>query len=123
MSQSLACSSSTTTQLGAAGSRSSFSDLGHGAIAVASAEEAIATAAAVRVRAIILDLGLPGMSGMAALRELQKHSDAPVIVLTAFADEVIASAAERRGAKAVIAKENVTETLPDVLARAIAPSA
>ncbi len=37
---------------------------------------------------IILDLMLPGKSGLDVCRELRKHSDVPVIMLTAKSDEI-----------------------------------
>jgi DNA-binding response OmpR family regulator len=37
--------------------------------------------------AIILDVLLPGMTGWDVLRELRKHSDTPVLMLTALGDE------------------------------------
>lgn len=49
----------------------------------ASGEEGVYQAAVVRPDLIILDLGLPGMSGMEALRSIREWSKTPVIVLTA----------------------------------------
>ncbi len=37
---------------------------------------------------VVLDLGLPGMSGLAVLREVRRTSDLPVVVLSGRGDEV-----------------------------------
>jgi two-component system catabolic regulation response regulator CreB len=50
--------------------------------------EAIAQAAAQDYALVILDVGLPDMNGFDVCRELRRHSDVPVIFLTARADEV-----------------------------------
>lgn len=44
--------------------------------------EAISFAGTLRPEAIILDLGLPDMSGVDVLREIRKFSDAPIIILS-----------------------------------------
>ena len=37
---------------------------------------------------IVLDIGMPEMDGLAVCRELRKTSDAPILFLTAQADEI-----------------------------------
>jgi two-component system response regulator RegX3 len=49
----------------------------------ATGEEALAAAASRRPALVILDLGLPGMSGEEVCRRLRAESDVPIIMLTA----------------------------------------
>lgn len=96
-------------------------ELGHSVTTAASGEEAVAFSRTLSPVAVFLDLGLPGMSGMAALRELRKVTAVPIIVVTAFADPVIGDAATRRGATAVLSKEDVADVLPELVKRLLAP--
>ncbi len=48
-----------------------------------SAEDALALAKRDRPDLILLDVGLPGMDGLDALRQFQQHDDIPVIFVTA----------------------------------------
>jgi DNA-binding response OmpR family regulator len=48
-----------------------------------SAEDALALARRDRPDLILLDVGLPGMDGLDALRQFQQHDDIPVIFVTA----------------------------------------
>jgi two-component system catabolic regulation response regulator CreB len=50
--------------------------------------EATARAAATPYALIILDVGLPDMSGFDVCRELRRRSDVPILFLTARAEEV-----------------------------------
>jgi DNA-binding response OmpR family regulator len=56
---------------------------GHAVDRAASGEEALAAAASRRPDLVILDLGLPGMSGEDVCRRLRSESDVPIIMLTA----------------------------------------
>ena len=58
-------------------------EAGYRASASATAEEALALAAGDRPDLILLDIGLPGMDGLDALRHFQTRIGAPVIFLTA----------------------------------------
>ena len=49
----------------------------------ASAEDALALARRDRPDLVLLDVGLPGMDGLDALRQFQQHDDIPVIFVTA----------------------------------------
>jgi len=73
--------------------------LGHTAESVALAEEAISRAVSTRPDVIIMDVRLPGMSGLQAMQELkQKGWDGPVVVITAYGDLEVAVEAIRQGA-------------------------
>jgi two-component system response regulator RegX3 len=56
---------------------------GHTVDWAATGEEALAAAAARRPDLVVLDLGLPGMSGEDVCRRLRAQSDVPIIMLTA----------------------------------------
>ncbi|HEY1147872.1 MAG TPA: response regulator, partial [Pseudoduganella sp.] len=51
-------------------------------------EQALATARAAPPALVILDVGLPDISGLEVCRRLRQFSDVPVIFLTARSDEV-----------------------------------
>lgn len=61
----------------------SLEEAGYRPSTAASAEDALALAARDRPDLVLLDIGLPGMDGLAALRRFQLHSDVPVIFVTA----------------------------------------
>ena len=49
--------------------------------------EAIAVARSAKPDLIVLDIGLPGLDGLDVTRAIRKHSDTPIVMLTARADE------------------------------------
>jgi DNA-binding response OmpR family regulator len=49
----------------------------------ANAEDALALARQVPTDLVLLDIGLPGMDGLDALRQFQQHTSVPIIFLTA----------------------------------------
>lgn len=49
--------------------------------------DGLAEALSMEYQAVILDVMMPGMDGVAVLRELRKKSDVPVLMLTALGDE------------------------------------
>ena len=74
-------------------------ELGHSAITAASAEQGLAAARARRPDAIVLDVRLPGMSGIAAMQHFhQTLGPLPIIIITAFGDLATAVEAVRHGA-------------------------
>lgn len=73
--------------------------LGHSAESVALGEEAVNRALAVNPDVIIMDVRLPGISGLQAMQELKKQGwDGPVVVITAYGDLEVAVEAIRQGA-------------------------
>ncbi len=73
--------------------------LGHSCDAVGSAELGLKAAAGTRPDAIVLDVRLPGMSGLEAIEKLQAVApDVPVVIITAYGDLETAVEAVRRGA-------------------------
>jgi two-component system, OmpR family, KDP operon response regulator KdpE len=67
--------------------RTTLRGAGYDVDAAASAEEALAAAAAHPPEAVILDLILPDGNGTDVCRELRRWSEAPVIVLSAVGEE------------------------------------
>ena len=73
-----------------------FSDRGYSAKLVANGEEGLFEAQEIDYTLAVVDLGLPGMSGLELIKRLRKSgSQLPVIVLTARTDvETIVQAME-----------------------------
>ncbi len=92
---------------------------GHRVDVAASAEAAFKLAAARRPDAIILDVRLPGIDGLAALDRLrQLADDAPVIVITAFGNLNTAVRAVEGGAFDYLAKPFDLDQALSTVARA-----
>jgi two-component system, OmpR family, KDP operon response regulator KdpE len=73
--------------------RSTLSFRGYTITEVSSGEEALELAPKIKPDLILLDVNLPGMSGIQTCREIRRSSDAPIIMLTvrsAERDKVIA---------------------------------
>lgn len=73
--------------------RSTLSFRGYTITEVSSGEEAVELAPKLKPDLILLDVNLPGMSGIETCRQIRRSSDAPIIVLTvrsAERDKVVA---------------------------------
>jgi two-component system, OmpR family, KDP operon response regulator KdpE len=84
--------------------QTSLRGAGYEVFAAASAEQALAEAAARKPDAVILDLVLPDAEGTQVCRELRRWSSAPVIVLSAVGDESDKVAALDAGADDYVTK-------------------
>jgi CheY-like chemotaxis protein len=95
--------------------------LGYEASTAASGELAIAVMATVQPHVVLLDLKMPGMSGVEVLEHLRQHHRAvPVIVITGSMNEEIARQASAGGALvAVVGKPFDMEALRGWLTRAM----
>ena len=94
--------------------------LGHHVAVASSAEEAFRLAAKQIPDAIILDVRLPGLDGLAALGQLRQLSgDAPVIVVTAFGNLSTAVRAVEGGAFDYLAKPFDLDQALETVARAL----
>jgi two-component system alkaline phosphatase synthesis response regulator PhoP len=60
---------------------------GFGVHLAADGERALILAGAISPDLVVLDLGLPGIDGLDVTRELRRHGDTPIIVVTARGDE------------------------------------
>jgi two-component system nitrogen regulation response regulator GlnG len=95
--------------------------LGHEVAVASSAEQALDQAARARPDAVLLDVRLPGMDGLAALPRLKALAPAaPVIVMTAHGDLGTAVEAVRQGAFDYIAKPFDLAQIERLIGRALA---
>jgi CheY-like chemotaxis protein len=88
-----------------------------------SAEEGLELARGQLPDLILMDIGLPGMDGHAAVRLLKADSrtrDIPAIAVTAFAMAGDAERAAASGFDGYITKPLTTRTLPEIVARTLA---
>lgn len=86
-------------------------EAGYRASTAATAEDALALAGRDRPDLILLDIGLPGMSGLDALRHLQTRAGAPVIFLTARRRELDEVVGLELGAEDYITKPFALDVL------------
>lgn len=97
---------------------------GHRVLVAASAEEAIDYAQGIDFDVIFTDIALPGMTGLQAIGEFKKRSEAPVIIMTGYADEDIQKDALLLGAAGFLEKPLDFDQLRGVLrALALRPAA
>lgn len=95
--------------------------LGHSCDAVGSAELGLKAAAGTRPDAIVLDVRLPGMTGLEAIEKLQSVvPDVPVVIITAYGDLETAVEAVRRGAFEYLVKPFDLQIAERTIARALA---
>jgi DNA-binding NarL/FixJ family response regulator len=82
----------------------------------ASGEEAVTLAQASNPRLVIMDIGLPGMSGIEAMEDIKAAlPDTQIVVLTIFDDDAHRADAAAAGAAAYVPKRKVqTDLLPVV---------
>jgi two-component system nitrogen regulation response regulator GlnG len=100
--------------------REFLADEGHEVKIAASAEEGLAIAAGSRLDAVVLDIRLPGMDGLAALGGFRERvGRAPIIVITAFGDLETVVRALEGGAFDYLAKPFGLEQAGAVLKRAL----
>src|ERR1041385_7446995 len=94
---------------------------GYSVRVAASGAEGVELARSVPFDAVIVDVMMPGMDGMAVLEELKKlDDDLPVIMITAFASVENAIAAMKRGAFDYITKPFKNDEVLGVLRNAVA---
>ncbi|MDY0167084.1 MAG: sigma-54 dependent transcriptional regulator [Thermoguttaceae bacterium] len=94
--------------------------MGHTADTAASAEEGLRLAEVRRPDVIVLDVRLPGMDGLSAMRHFQERcGPVPVVVVTAYGDLGTAVAAVRNGAFDYLTKPFELKTAQRVIERAL----
>ncbi len=90
----------------------------------ATAERALALVGSVAPDIVLMDLMLPGMSGVEAVRRLQRdHPDVKVVVLTSYAGQESVLAAVRAGVAGYLLKDVGPTELADALRAAHAGQA
>ena len=97
---------------------------GHAVLQANTAEEGLRLARAERPDLILLDVRLPGMDGLAAVRALKEDartSAIPTVAMTAQAMTGDEAQARLAGFDAYVTKPIDTRTLPQLLARLLPP--
>ena len=94
--------------------------MGHEVDVASTAEEGLCLAAAKRPDALILDVRLPGMGGLAAMEAFRRElRGAPIIVITAFGDLATAMDAIHKGAFEYVVKPFDVAEIRAVIDRAL----
>jgi two-component system C4-dicarboxylate transport response regulator DctD len=76
-----------------------FADKGYEVLTCASADEALALLGKTPVGAVLLDIQMPGMDGVAALQRIKEiQPDLPVVMVSGQTDEELAQEALQAGA-------------------------
>ena len=89
---------------------------GHETTTVIDAEWGVALSRASRFDAILMDIDLPGMSGLQAIKQFASSSKAPIILMTAHSDPKLTQQALTQGAKALLFKPLDLNNLKELLA-------
>ena len=96
-----------------------ISDEGHSCICFGSAEDFLVEAGSEHFDLLLLDLMLPGMDGLACLKQLQLKAPFDpalrVVIVTALNDADKKSEALANGAEAYVLKPDLFEQLPQLL--------
>ena len=100
-----------------------LSELGFPSRVFSSAEEFLAADAVNEVKCLLLDIGLPGMSGLDLQKELKSGGfKFPIILITARKDESIRMRAIKQGAVSILFKPFSDLTLQEALNKAMGGS-
>jgi len=102
------------------GFREFLSEEGHHVQIASTAEDALKLTTSEKFDAVVLDVRLPGMDGLAALGEIRRRTkNAPVIVITAFGDLEVAVRAISEGAFDYLPKPFDLEEAAAIIRRAL----
>src|SRR5262247_3101512 len=98
-------------------------EFGYAARAFSSAEEFLASDYVGRTRCLILDIAMPGMSGLDLQRELTlRREEIPIVFITANRDETVRPRVLERGAVECLFKPFSETALLRALHAALGPS-
>ena len=92
-----------------------ITDEGHACFCFGSAEDFLDEAGSDRFDLLLLDLMLPGMDGLACLKQLQHQAALRVVIVTALNDADKKHEALANGAEAYVLKPDLFEQLPQLL--------
>ena len=92
-----------------------LTDEGHACICFGSAEDFLDEDGSDRFDLLLLDLMLPGMDGLACLKQLQHQAALRVVIVTALNDADKKHEALANGAEAYVLKPDLFEQLPQLL--------
>src|SRR5262249_36257956 len=100
--------------------RETLSDEGHRVEVAASAEEGLQIASASPLDAVVLDVRLPGMDGLTAMKAFRERvGPAPIVVITAFGNLETAVRAMEGGAFDYLVKPFDLDQATTVVSRAL----
>jgi len=95
-------------------------EFGYEAGAFSSAEEFLASGRLSKTDCLLLDLSMPGMTGLDLQRELLKrHLDIPIVFITAHGDEIVRRRLREQGAVDCLLKPFSDTALLDALNTAL----
>jgi FixJ family two-component response regulator len=95
-------------------------ELGHEAEAFVSAEEYLKSDHLSRTNCLLLDLAMPGMSGIDLKKELDRRgAEIPIIFITAHGDELVRQRLRERGAVDCLLKPFTDTALQEALNTAL----
>jgi DNA-binding NarL/FixJ family response regulator len=77
-------------------------------------EEAIAMSARLAPRVVVMDLAMPGVSGVEATRELMRQPDAPAVVALSGSRELMRDAIAAGACRALLKEGDLTELLTTI---------
>ncbi len=98
-----------------------LTELGHEVRVASSAEDALLAAEADRPQLVVMDVRLPGMDGLSAMKHLTaRHGPIPIVVITAFGNLETAVTAVQNGAFDYLSKPFDLEQAATVIRRALA---
>jgi DNA-binding NarL/FixJ family response regulator len=81
-----------------------------------SGEDGVALAQSLNPKIVLMDIGLPGMNGIAATKLIKRsHPHTNVIVLTIFNDPFYETEAKKAGAVAFVSKSDMYVRLPELI--------
>ena len=101
--------------------RGILSSAGHRVVEAADGEAALRQVSAGAFDVVLLDLKMPGMGGMEALRHIRQINPAlPVLIMTAYATVETAVEAMKAGAYDYLSKPLDAEEVIDAVARTLA---
>ena len=96
-------------------------ELGFGAGVFASAEEFLASGSVRQTQCLVLDIAMPGMTGLDLQRELQARGHGiPIVFITAQKDEIVRKRAQEGGAVGFLLKPFSDTALLSALNAALA---
>jgi FixJ family two-component response regulator len=106
--------------------RESLPDLirvfGHEAEAYSSAEDFLASHRIDQAKCLVLDIAMPGMSGLELQRELARQGRSiPIVFISAHGDEVVCQRLRRKGAVECLLKPFTDTALLDALQAVLPP--
>jgi FixJ family two-component response regulator len=106
--------------------RESLPDLigvfGHKAVAFASANEFLASDIVDQVKCLVLDIAMPGMSGIELQRELAREGrTVPIVFITAHGDEQVCHRLRQSGSVECLLKPFTDTALHDALDAVLRP--